>query len=77
MDRIVDLVHKHKLSLREWQVLDCLRRGLKRKEVAKELNMALVTVAEYLRRIYKKFGVEDRLALHQVVGFTNGRHRGH
>jgi len=73
--KLVDLVHKYKLSLREWQVLDCLRRGLKRKEIASELHMTVITVATHLQRIYKKFKVEDRLALHMVVGFACGDKR--
>jgi DNA-binding NarL/FixJ family response regulator len=73
--KLVDLVHKNRLSLMEWQVLDCLRRGLRRKEVAHELHMATITVATHLQRIYRKMGVRDRLELHQLVGFASGDKR--
>lgn len=50
------------LSRRELDVLDALRRGLSYKEIARELDIALDTVRNHIRKIYDKLGVKSARA---------------
>ena len=49
------------LTKRELQVLSLLVDGLSNKEVAKELSISPETVKDYLKNIYHKLNVKDRL----------------
>jgi len=48
------------LSPREREVLDFLAQGYLYKEIADVLNISVVTVATYIRRIYEKLHVRSR-----------------
>ncbi|MGH6933714.1 MAG: response regulator transcription factor [Dongiaceae bacterium] len=48
------------LTTRESAALSGLIRGLSNKEIARELNIEEITVALYLRTVYKKLGVATR-----------------
>ena len=50
------------LTLREWEVLDLLRRGLSTREVAMRLGLNPVTVRRHVSSALKKLGVETRSA---------------
>lgn len=52
-----------KVSAREAEVIEALRRGLSNKEIAKELDIAERTVKTHLTSLFQKFGVGDRLQL--------------
>ncbi len=57
------------LSAREVEVLDALRRGLSYKETAHELDIALDTVRNHIRKIYDKLGVNSaRAAIARMAG---------
>jgi DNA-binding CsgD family transcriptional regulator len=53
------------LSPREYEVANCVARGLTNKEIARELSIALPSVNTYLRRVFQKTGVHRRAALAQ------------
>jgi DNA-binding NarL/FixJ family response regulator len=48
------------LTMREWEVLEFLRRGLSTREVAMRLGVAPVTVRRHIGSALKKLGVETR-----------------
>jgi DNA-binding CsgD family transcriptional regulator len=48
------------LSPREQEVIHLLLKGCARKEVAAALNLSSHTIADYVKGIYKKFGVKSR-----------------
>jgi LuxR family maltose regulon positive regulatory protein len=48
------------LSRREWEVLDCLSRGLTRQEIAGALALSINTVKSLIRGIYNKLGAVNR-----------------
>jgi len=50
------------LSPRELQVMECLARGLRNKEIAAELGLSGHTVHMHVKSIFFKFGVHDRTA---------------
>lgn len=52
-----------RLSAREIQVLQSLRQGLQTKEIADELGLKIPTVNGYVRDLYLKLGLKDRLGL--------------
>ena len=50
-----------KLSSREWEVLQLLVEGHSNPEIAARLYLSPHTVKTYVRSIFNKFGVNDRL----------------
>lgn len=48
-----------KLSPRELDILQLLSNGLVKKEIADKLNISVHTVAEYVKNIYAKLGVQN------------------
>jgi DNA-binding NarL/FixJ family response regulator len=51
------------VSRRQLRVIELVARGYKNKEVAKELRIGESVVRNYLREIYEKIGVSNRLEL--------------
>jgi DNA-binding NarL/FixJ family response regulator len=61
------------LTLREWQVLDELRRGASTREIASRLEISEVTVRRHVGALLRKLGVRDRkAALALLDGATDG-----
>jgi DNA-binding NarL/FixJ family response regulator len=54
---------KHKLSEKEQIIVSLVTDGRRNKEIAQELGTSEQVVKNYLRRIYERFGVADRLEL--------------
>jgi DNA-binding NarL/FixJ family response regulator len=54
---------RKRLSRKELQILRLLIRGYKNKDIAKELNNTEQVIKNYLRSIFDKSGVSDRLEL--------------
>lgn len=56
------------LPLREGQVLACLLRGLRNKEIAAELELSVKTVETYRARLMKRFGCNSmaELVIHAI-----------
>ncbi|WP_051460191.1 response regulator transcription factor [Pseudogulbenkiania sp. MAI-1] len=52
-----------RLSPRETEVVEALKRGLSNKEIARQLDISERTVKARLTSVFQKFGVEDRLQL--------------
>ncbi len=52
-----------RLSDKELLIVNCLTRGMKNKEIAQEVGTTEQVVKNYLRKIYDKLGVADRLEL--------------
>lgn len=49
----------HRLSNRELQVVECLARGRRLKEIADDLGLSYTTIQTYIRRIYEKLRVHS------------------
>ena|SRR5258706_5742021 len=67
---------KPRLSDKEFHIIRLVTQGLRNKDVAKEIGTTEQVIKNYLRKIYDKLGVADRLeltlfCLHQ--GVLNGR----
>jgi DNA-binding NarL/FixJ family response regulator len=59
------------LTVREWQVLDELRRGATTKEIARQLEISDVTVRRHIGALIKKLGVPNRKAALALVESTS------
>jgi DNA-binding CsgD family transcriptional regulator len=62
------------LSAREWEVAQCVARGLTNAEIAKVLGVSRRTVATHLERIYERLDIHSRAALAHLV--ARGREPG-
>jgi DNA-binding NarL/FixJ family response regulator len=51
------------LTKRERQIVDGVARGLRNKEIARELNISEKTVKSHLNSVFQKLGLEGRFAL--------------
>lgn len=62
-----------KLSEKELTIIGCITRGMRNKEIATQVGTTEQVVKNYLRKIYDKLGVSDRLELalyclhHQIL----------
>lgn len=62
-----------KLSSKELTIIGCITRGMRNKEIASQIGTSEQVVKNYLRKVYDKLGVSDRLELalyclhHQVL----------
>ena len=52
-----------RLTKREQQIVDGVSRGLRNKEIARQLNISEKTVKSHLSNIFMKLGLEGRFAL--------------
>lgn len=52
-----------RLTDKELLIVSCLTRGMKNKEIAQEVGTTEQVVKNYLRKVYDKLGVSDRLEL--------------
>jgi DNA-binding NarL/FixJ family response regulator len=52
-----------KLSPKELSIISCITRGMRNKEIAYQVGTTEQVVKNYLRKIYDKLGVSDRLEL--------------
>jgi DNA-binding NarL/FixJ family response regulator len=52
-----------KLSPKELSIISCITRGMRNKEIAYQIGTTEQVVKNYLRKIYDKLGVSDRLEL--------------
>ena len=57
------------LTGRESEVLDCLAKGMRYKEIAEELYVNIETVRTHLRKVYEKLQV--RSATEAVIKYLN------
>jgi DNA-binding NarL/FixJ family response regulator len=62
-----------KLSRKELAIIGCITRGMRNKEIAYQIGTTEQVIKNYLRKIYDKLGVSDRLELalyclhHQIL----------
>jgi len=62
-----------RLSEKELAVIGCITRGMRNKEIAYQIGTTEQVIKNYLRKIYDKLGVSDRLELalyclhHQIL----------
>lgn len=54
---------KTKLSDKELLIISCVTQGMRNKEIAAEIGTTEQVVKNYLRKVYDKLGVSDRLEL--------------
>jgi len=55
------------LTRREYQVVDCIMRGMRRAEIAKELILLPESVSKYTKKIYDKFDIHSRQELFKLA----------
>jgi|SRR4051794_39596277 DNA-binding NarL/FixJ family response regulator len=55
--------HRTRLSDKELLIISCVSQGMRNKEIAKEIGTTEQVIKNYLRKIYDKLGVSDRLEL--------------
>ncbi|ADW69148.1 two component transcriptional regulator, LuxR family [Granulicella tundricola MP5ACTX9] len=81
-----------KLSKKELAIIGCITRGMRNKEIAYQIGTTEQVIKNYLRKVYDKLGVSDRLELalyclhHQLLKkynqeaedtiLANGTHQG-
>src|ERR1700693_3645283 len=62
-----------KLSKKELAIIGCITRGMRNKEIAYQIGTTEQVIKNYLRKVYDKLGVSDRLELalyclhHQIL----------
>src|ERR1700743_2547504 len=62
-----------RLSQKELAIISCITRGMRNKEIAYQIGTTEQVIKNYLRKIYDKLGVSDRLELghyllhHQIL----------
>lgn len=75
------LVHRGKeevsLTKRESEILKCLSSGYSNKEIAQKLFITEQTVKSHFNRLYKKFGVKNRLKLALLASQQDSEHYFH
>jgi len=54
---------KNRLTDKELLIVSCVAQGMKNKDIAHEIGTTEQVVKNYLRRVYDKLGVSDRLEL--------------
>jgi DNA-binding NarL/FixJ family response regulator len=54
---------KTRISDKELLIISCVTQGMRNKEIAKEIGTTEQVVKNYLRKVYDKLGVSDRLEL--------------
>jgi DNA-binding CsgD family transcriptional regulator len=55
------------LTNREYQLADCIMRGLRRSEIAQEMGIEPDSITKYSNRIYNKFGIHRRQDLFKLA----------
>ncbi len=62
-----------RLSEKELAIIGCITRGMRNKEIAYQIGTTEQVIKNYLRKVYDKLGVSDRLELalyclhHQIL----------
>jgi DNA-binding NarL/FixJ family response regulator len=54
---------KNRLSDKELLIVSCVAQGMRNKEIAQEVGTTEQVIKNYLRKVYDKLGVSDRLEL--------------
>ena len=52
-----------RLSEKELAIIGCITRGMRNKEIAYQIGTTEQVIKNYLRKVYDKLGVSDRLEL--------------
>jgi DNA-binding CsgD family transcriptional regulator len=55
------------LTRREYQLVDCIMRGMVRAEIAEEMKIKPESISKYRTRIYNKFGIHSRQELFKLA----------
>jgi DNA-binding NarL/FixJ family response regulator len=54
---------KNRLSDKELRIVSCVSQGMRNKEIAQQVGTTEQVIKNYLRKVYDKLGVSDRLEL--------------
>lgn len=74
-DRLEQFHELHRLSTQERKLLELTIKGLANRSIACRLNLALGTVKNYKRRLYRKLGVSaERAVVRMVADFLAAGH---
>jgi DNA-binding NarL/FixJ family response regulator len=69
---------KNRLSDKELLIVSCVAQGMRNKDIAQEVGTTEQVIKNYLRKVYDKLGVSDRLELalycihHRLMEKANG-----
>jgi DNA-binding NarL/FixJ family response regulator len=61
-----ELYIKHGVSKKEIEIIHLLDLGYEYKEIGDKLNISINTVREYIRRLYLKCGVNNKMELTRI-----------
>ena len=64
---------KPRLSPKELAIITCITQGMRNKEIAYQFGTSEQVIKNYLRKIYDKLGVSDRVEL--ALSFLHDEHR--
>jgi two-component system, NarL family, nitrate/nitrite response regulator NarL len=62
-NELVKLPTQPRLSPKELAIINCITQGMRNKEIAHQLGTTEQVIKNYLRRVYEKLGVSDRIEL--------------
>jgi signal transduction histidine kinase/DNA-binding NarL/FixJ family response regulator len=65
-DELSKLYHEYNISKRELEVISLIRHGFEHKEIADRMNITLNTVKTYMKKIYEKCSVSNKVELLNV-----------
>ena len=72
-DALTSLRTQPRLSPKELAIITCITQGKRNKEIAYQLGTTEQVIKNYLRKVYDKLGVSDRLEL--ALSFLHDKHR--
>ena len=61
------LLKDYEISRRQVEIFSLIENGYERKEIADKLNISLSTVKTHIERLYKKFGVNNKISLIKTI----------
>ena len=73
---------KNRLSDKDVLIVSCVAQGMRNKEIAQEVGTTEQVIKNYLRKVYDKLGVSDRLELalycihHRLLEKSGSAHNG-
>jgi DNA-binding CsgD family transcriptional regulator len=60
-EKIIEISQKHKLTVRETEILIQISKGLNNKQIADELFISINTVKYHIRNLYEKLDIKKRI----------------
>jgi DNA-binding CsgD family transcriptional regulator len=74
--RLEQLVHRHKISKREREIMALILEGKSNKEIEGQLHISFNTVKNHIYNLYQKLGVNSRSQMMHFVMKNEEEHKG-